>query len=62
MLYLLSVSKYLPEEELSGLVEEHMQSDDLSADWTLRHGRSTMVFVALKVWQLTNHLQLLYWE
>ena len=42
------LAKYLPEDELSALVEEHMQSDDVSVDWTLRHGRSTLVFVALK--------------
>ena len=43
-----ALTKFLPEEELSALVEEHMQSDDVSVDWTLRHGRSTLVFVALK--------------
>ena len=43
------LAKYLPEDELSALVEEHMQSDDVSVDWTLRHGRSALVFVALKV-------------
>lgn len=42
------LAKFLPEDELSALVEEHMQSDDVSVDWTLRHGRSTLVFVALK--------------
>ena len=44
-----SLAKYLPEDELSALVEEHLQSDDVSLEWTLRHGRSTMLFVALKV-------------
>jgi hypothetical protein len=43
-----SLTKCLPDDELSSLVEEHLLRDDVSLDWTLRHGRSTLLFVALK--------------
>lgn len=42
------VSRWLPTEELVPVVTDNMLDDDLSLDWTIRHGRSALVAVALK--------------
>ena len=42
--------KWLPGEELETLICDHILVDDATGlDWTLRHGRSTAMFVALKI-------------
>ena len=40
--------KWLPEEDVATVVEEYLSFDDVTLDWTVRHGRSTALFVALK--------------
>ena len=41
--------KWLPDDEVEMLIGEHLLVDDAAnLDWTLRHGRSTGLFVALK--------------
>lgn len=43
-------AKWLPDDEADMLINDHLLADDSSAlDWTLRHGRSTGLFVALKL-------------
>ncbi|KAG1668440.1 eIF-2-alpha kinase activator GCN1 [Nymphon striatum] len=39
---------WLPRDELDEIVQDNLLEDDSSADWTLRHGRSVVLFVALK--------------
>jgi hypothetical protein len=42
--------KWLPDDEVEMLIGEHFLVDDAAnLDWTLRHGRSTGLFVALKL-------------
>ena len=39
----------LPDDEVANVIDDHfLQADDATLDWTLRHGRSTGLFVALK--------------
>jgi hypothetical protein len=40
--------KWLPDDEFAKVMDEHLSQDDPSMDWTLRHGRSTALFVAIK--------------
>jgi len=42
-----SLLQWLPEEELAPIITDTVLSDDLSLDWTLRHGRSSCLFVLL---------------
>ncbi len=44
-----ALCKWLPEDDLSNIADEHLTVDQTSADWTLRHGRSVALFVTLKV-------------
>ncbi len=45
-----SFIKWLPDDEVEMLIGEHLLVDDAANfDWTLRHGRSTGLFVALKL-------------
>ena len=41
--------RWLPHEELGPVVTETLLQDDTSLDWVVRHGRSTAIFVTLKV-------------
>lgn len=41
--------RWLPEDELQSVVEDNLLKDDASLDWTLRHGRSILLYVTLKV-------------
>jgi len=43
-----ALCRRLPADELSSLAGECLLTDDPSADWTLRHGRSAALSVALK--------------
>ena len=43
-----ALCRWLPKDELATVKGDHLVSDDPGADWTLRHGRSTALFVALK--------------
>ncbi|XP_076367337.1 lethal (3) 80Fj isoform X2 [Tachypleus tridentatus] len=43
-----ALCKWLPEDELTVVVREHLLDDDTSQDWMLRHGRSIALMVALK--------------
>ncbi|XP_008548705.1 eIF-2-alpha kinase activator GCN1 [Microplitis demolitor] len=40
--------RWLTPEQLSAAFNEHLFNHDLNADWQLRHGRSTALFVVLK--------------
>lgn len=40
--------RYLPPELLATTVNEHLLNDDATLEWTLRHGRSCALYVALK--------------
>eukprot|EP00095_Tigriopus_kingsejongensis_P007819 maker-scaffold204_size260821-snap-gene-1.47 protein:Tk07819 transcript:maker-scaffold204_size260821-snap-gene-1.47-mRNA-1 annotation:"translational activator" len=40
---------WLPQDELQTVIDDNILKDDASLDWTLRHGRSTLLSVALKV-------------
>ncbi len=44
-----ALCKWLPEDDLKSIMSEHLIVDSASAEWTLRHGRSTALFVALKL-------------
>ncbi|TRY72261.1 hypothetical protein TCAL_11937 [Tigriopus californicus] len=41
--------RWLPNDELQSVVEDNLLKDDSSLDWTLRHGRSILLYVTLKV-------------
>ncbi|KAK6638077.1 hypothetical protein RUM44_008502 [Polyplax serrata] len=43
-----ALCKYLPPEMLATTLTDHLLQEDTSADWTLRHGRSAALYVALK--------------
>ncbi|KAH7959004.1 hypothetical protein HPB49_007290 [Dermacentor silvarum] len=43
-----SLCRWLPPDELAVFAREHLLSDDPSEDWTLRHGCSVTLSVALK--------------
>ncbi|RWS30291.1 Translational activator GCN1-like protein [Leptotrombidium deliense] len=43
-----SLCKWLNEDELATVVKEHFVDDDVGVDWTLRHGRSVALRIALK--------------
>ncbi|XP_054719248.1 eIF-2-alpha kinase activator GCN1-like [Uloborus diversus] len=43
-----TLCEFLPEDEFEDVVHEHLLDDDTSLDWTLRHGRSVALMVALK--------------
>jgi len=43
-----SLMRWLPTEELVPVVTDNLLDDDLCLDWTVRHGRSALVAVALK--------------
>lgn len=43
-----ALCKWLPDDELRAVADEHLLVDGASLDWELRHGRSTALFVALK--------------
>ncbi len=39
---------WLPNDELNNIAKDHLLDDDLTVDWTLRHGRSVALRIALK--------------
>lgn len=43
-----SLCRWLPQDELAVFARDHLLSDDPSEDWTLRHGCSVTLSVALK--------------
>lgn len=43
-----ALCKWLSEDQLETTLTEHILIDDQNCDWTLKHGRSTAIFVALK--------------
>jgi len=43
-----ALCRWLPEDDLTNVINDHLFVDNTSTDWTIRHGRSTALFVALK--------------
>nr|BAN20950.1 translational activator gcn1 [Riptortus pedestris] len=43
-----ALTRSLTVDQLTVTLNDHLLQDDLTSDWTLRHGRSTALFVALK--------------
>lgn len=43
-----SLCKYLPNDQLEDLFKNHILNEDFGEDFTLRHGRTVALFVALK--------------
>jgi hypothetical protein len=39
---------WLPNDELNSIAKDHLLDDDLTVDWTLRHGRSVALRISLK--------------
>ena len=39
---------WLPNDELNSIAKDHLLDDDMTVDWTLRHGRSVALRIALK--------------
>ena len=39
---------WLPNDELNAIAKDHLLEDDLTVDWTLRHGRSVALRISLK--------------
>ena len=42
------ICAWLPNDELNAVAKDHLLDDDLTIDWTLRHGRSIALRVSLK--------------
>lgn len=42
-----ALCKCFPDDELAAVLRDYMLDDDVNADWTLRHGRSVALSVAL---------------
>ncbi|KAG8189604.1 hypothetical protein JTE90_018960 [Oedothorax gibbosus] len=43
-----TLCQFLPDDEFEDVARENMLEDDASLDWTLRHGRSVSLMIALK--------------
>jgi len=43
-----ALCRWMPDDELASVKDEHLTEDSTSLDWSVRHGRSTALYVALK--------------